>query len=58
MESVRTFLSMSFRQSIPCAIALRHALLTPVLAQRDLASNKDKTYSANPAKDLHYRIEI
>ena len=44
--SVRTFLSISFFHSIPSEITLFHSLQTTSAAQRDLASKKDKIFSA------------
>uniref|UniRef100_A0A915AT94 Uncharacterized protein n=1 Tax=Parascaris univalens TaxID=6257 RepID=A0A915AT94_PARUN len=41
--SVATLRSMSRRQSLPCAITLRHDLLTISLASNHLASRYERT---------------
>ena len=50
--SVRTFLSISFFHSIPSEITLYHSLQTVSAAHKDLASKKDRIFSAIWSKPL------
>lgn len=50
--SVRTFLSMSFFHSIPSEITLYHSLQTLSAAHKELASKKDRIFSAIWSKPL------
>ena len=50
--SVRTFLSMSFFHSIPSEITLYHSLQTLSAAHKEVASKKDRIFSAIWSKPL------
>lgn len=50
--SVRTFLSISFFHSIPSEITLFHSLQTLSAAHKDVASKKDRIFSAMWSKPL------